>query len=486
VSGRFGKLANLLARNMTLIVTAAVSMFILRVLVRNLGLAEYGLIALALQIVRIVTIVSNALRTASARYVTQCMARQDDEEASTYLVNTIACLIAAGALALLGALGFGLISRDAYAVFLIVLLVGSFLNSLSGVFGVGNFVRERFVWQGIIRSIGQILRGGVCYVLVVYVAAGIWSVAIALLVSSAFLLLCFAVMLRAILPSITLRAALVGLKRMREVGSYVGWVVLLHCGIYIYRAGTMATVKAFLPREMLGKYAIAITISSLVRQMFTSLTVVSSPAIYRDLGRERFQAATRGVQRFHFLLAMIGVTIITCFVFEGVALLQLVLGAKTPAGIGPILLGCVISSLVVSAGVPFSVYLAGINQQRNLGIIWLVEGVIIVGLSVLLLRDGTDRLIWLAYLPGMTSVVKVALVVPLAFRKRFVFSSMRAFVQKGLQVLVMAGATVGLRLAVGRFVTGGNFLSVFLRLGVICLPLAAFVAGRLFRPRLTR
>ena len=94
--------------------------------------------------------------------------------------------------------------------------------------------------------------------------------------------------------------------------------------------------------------------------------------------------------------------------------------------------------------------------------------------------DGEDRLIWVAYLPGFTAVLKIAIVIPLLFRHDFVFSSVLAFAQKAIHILLLAGAVVGLRLVIGRFVTGGDYLSVGIRLAAICVPPGLFAVKKFF------
>jgi len=477
---RGGRLANVLARNISLLTMAAVSMLVLRLLVQSLGLAQYGLIAFSLQIVHIIGVAGTTMSSAAARYVTQSVARDEKDAAASYLTNTLACVLAAGAVAFVVVAAIGALLPDVPVSFLLMLLLGAIMSSVAGTLAVGNFVRERFVSDGILRSLSRILYGGVCYGLLVHVGLGIWSVPVALLAASLVLLVGFAWMLRRSLPAVKLRPSLIGRRRMFEVASYFGWMLLLHCGMYIYRAGTMWSVKAFLPGELLGKYAVAIAISNLMLQLFKSLSVLTTPGIYRDLARERFPAATRGVERYLFLLALFGGTAVTIFAFDGQSLLQLVLGRSAPPGTQPILVGCVLSAMLVSTNVPFSTFLAGLNFQKYLGLMWLAAGAVIVGLSVVLLRDGVDRLVLLAYLPGVVTISKNAIILPMAFRRWFAFSSLRAFLRKGALVAALIGAAVGLRIGAGCLLNQGGVWPLAVRVMVTGVPLGSYVLLRLF------
>jgi len=483
VPTKYGKAANLIFGNIRLAISVIVGLVLVRVLIAHLGLGRYGLVALVISISSIIKVLGHSLSGAAGRYLTQSIAKDDDALASSYMTNTLGALLTVGSAVIVGLGGYSLLAgaviEEMGTGFLMVILVGAVGESVAGVLGAGNFARERFVSKELAASGVRILYGVVCYVLLVHCGAGVWSVAIgmavAALVNSAIFLLLF----RRNLPNVRLDIRRLQAKRMVEVGAFVGWMLLVFCGSYILRTGTMWVVKKTLAQEMLGKYALAIVVANMLARTFDSVGNVTSPPIYRHLAQGLRRRATGGIERHVHMVTIMGGIMVLCLAFEGRNMLDLLLRDGAPAGIMPILLGCMISAMLIDFARPFSVFLAGMNKQRGLGIIWAVEGCAVVACTVLILHDGQDRLEWVAFLPGLSAILKIA-VVNMIYGKLFEFAPKLQYVRKALAAAVLGAVVVGVRLGLGRWVTGTGVVGIAVRVTAMCIPVAIVVAVRFF------
>ena len=175
-----------------------------------------------------------------------------------------------------------------------------------------------------------------------------------------------------------------------------------------------------------------------------------------------------------------GVTVVVCLVFESRHLLQLWLHESAPPDMHFLIIGCAFSALAVSIGSPLGTYLTGIGKIRNLGIIMVIEGIIVVTGAALLIPGGVDHLAFITFLPGCLALVRCCLAIPLLYRRTFIFSSARHHLKKISVVVALAGITTAMGWLSELWIDGTGIKGVGLRLLILLLPLSFYVASKLF------
>ena len=479
---QFHHLANVFSRNLRLLVDIIVGLILTRLIVRQLGLDVFGLIAFVLSITALVDLLGNAISDAAARYVTQCVARSDTDGAERYMINTLA------AVGLLGISSIVLVSGALLVVprmseaipfgYWLVILVSICLASLGGVMSTGNFVQERFVSRECINGGARIAYGLVGAVLLLFTSIGMWAVAVAIFVAAIVRVWGFWFSFHRLMPYIQLQLSSIRWHKIIEVGTFVGWMLLAYCGTYLIRSGSITMVKVLAP-ESLGRYALVILVANMVLQVLTSLGLMTSPTTYRALARGNFRVATAQVERFLFLSAMGSITITIMLLFESDGIMNLWLGNSAPQNITPLLVVATVAACFSSLNVPISVYLAGCSRVRDYGLATIVEGgIIVVSIFGLLRWQSNYGIFWVAALPGITSILKNCIVFPLWHNQIFIWAPVMVFVRKGVVLASYSLITWLCWKVVKNEVNNAGVLGLALRMWVLCLPMASYAAYR--------
>ncbi len=477
MSTKARQMANFLSSNITLVVNAVVYILLIPVIIRQLGLGGYGIVAFAISIGSLVQILGNALSGATARYLTLSYARGESESGSLYLSNTLVVVAGGGTIiALLTYTYVKVFSENATSMptgFVEVILLSIVISAIAGVFSTGNFVKEEFVSRGAIDSFSRIIYGLVCGLLLLYSKLGMWSVAVGLIIGAVIRLNLFRWSFNRLLPDVQSRLNLVSSKHMLEVGEFVGWMLLSFCGGYIISSGMIAAVEKCVLVNNLGRYMLAVNVSQLLYQGLGCLTVVTSPPTYKRIAVKDYRGATYQVEKYLFLALCLGIPMLVILILEGNNILQVWLGESTPPNMGLLLVAAGISGILTASNIPISVFLAGMGKVRNYGIATLLAACAAVTAGVIILRTNPARLVLVAALPGLAVILKNSTMIFL-HRKYFEFSPGRKLLMKvsGLALLFVVTFFVGW--CAKTLVTGNSIFQLATRLVAIGLPTGIF------------
>jgi len=485
MSNKHQQLVNFLSGNVAIMVSLIVQILLIPIMIRQLGLGGYGIVAFVISIGLLVRTLGNALSGATARYLTISHTRGEDRNASLYMSNTLAIVASGGSIiALLIYIYVKFFSKTGNIMpmgFIEVMLLSIVLSAISGVFSTGTFVREKFVIRNAIDSFCRISYGVICGLLLLYSNIGIWSVAIATLTAAVLRLLFFHRSCNKLLPDAKGSLKLVQVRHIFEVSAFVGWMLLSFCGGYVISSGMIAVVENCVSTDNLGRFALATNVGLLIRQGLGCLSAVTSPATYRRIALGDYRGATYQLQKFLFLAMCIGATAMVILILEGTNILHVWLGASTPVNMKPLLVVIGISAILSTSNIPISVFLAGVGKVRNYGVATLVGACAAVTVGFAILRSYPSRLVWIAALPAIVVVLKNCIVVFL-HRDSFNFSPIRKMLGKIMGVFVLFIISIFVGLAAKTWLAGDTIFYVGMRVGLIGSPLVLLLAF-LLKPR---
>lgn len=485
MSTKARQMTNFLSSNITVAVSAVVRILLIPVMIRQLGLGGYGIVAFAMSIGLLVQILGNALSGAIARYLTLGYARGESENNSLYMSNALAIVAGGGTIiALLTYTYVKVFSENASSMptgFIEVILLSIVISTIAGVFSTGNFVREKFVSRSAINSFSRIIYGSVCGLLLLYSNLGMWSVVVGLIIGAVVRLILFRWSFKRLLPDVQSRLSLVSSKHMLEVGEFVGWMLLSFCGGYIISSGMIVVVEKCVLANNLGRYALAVNVSQLLYMALGCLTVITSPPTYKRIAVKDYRGATYQVEKYLFLALCLGIPTLVILILEGNNILHVWLGESTPPNMGLLLVVAGISGILTTSNIPISVFLAGMGKVRNYGIATLVAACTAVTAGIIILRTNPTRLVWVAALPGLAIIIKNSTIIFL-HRKYFEFSPGPKLLMKVGGLALLSVATLFAGWCAKTLVTGNSIFQLASRLLLIGLPIGIFLLF-LLRPK---
>lgn len=461
---------------MTLVVGALCALVTTRLLVREVGVADFGTWVFLVSLTMLVFQVGFSLNEAAGKFVTQAVARRDFAGASSHLSNILAIVVVGGgaataALWILYAI-FGDTTRLTPGI-VGVMLVSANLSLLAAVVSVGAFATNRLYLREGIRTGGVLVGFMVTVTLLETTYLGFWSVVIGNLVTVLTQLAAFSRSLRSLLPEVSLRWSAVRRGRIREVLLFCFGAILAFSGLYLIRTGVLWAVKMGASGSLLGHYGIASQVGALLATSIGALAVAAGPVIYHFLGRGNPRDATRQIESFNHLGLLWGLTFLAVAAHDGDGLLSLWLGPRAldPAVIRPILLASCISAIVGAMSSPLGVFLVGSNRIMPFGVVTVIEGLLVAATAAGVMRYGGGNLALVALVPGLFSVAKQLACYFVLFRGMFLFSRPSVWVRKIMAVGLYALALWVLHAGLRRFVPGQSLPALALRVAVGCAPM---------------
>ena len=371
-------ISNLISSNMAIVVNMIVSVLATRIIIFQLGLDEYGKLGLVLSITNIMSSIGNAITGAIARYYTMYITRDSHKVeqiiSSSIITNTALFLV------------FIVICPffTSNAPFTILVLLSIFLNQIAGVLNSSNFYYKRFVETSVINSVNRIIYLVILYFLLSFFFKSIYAIAIALIVSSLYKLISFYFSFHSKNKGMRLICS-TPFETHIELISFTGWMLLSYLGMYVIQSGMFIVVEHNSP-EQLGIYSVLNQIYTVVVQIIGTVTVISSPYIYRYISEKKYDEAKKFANLFFFDAFLIAYVGFVLNALVGPQVFTLWLGPEIAAELSKYTNSIILAAFASSLCVPTSVYLAGVNKVKEYGIYTLVESGVVIGSTTILMK----------------------------------------------------------------------------------------------------
>lgn len=470
---RWRRLQNLGASQVALVVNTAAALWLTRALIGHLGLADFGITAVASSVALIVGRLGVAFSEATARYVTVSSAGSDTERACGYYSNSVVAVVLASMVGICAIfVVHGLLPKlfGRVPVLYTTAVAGSMaLNAVCGVLGVSFFVTERLALRETIGCVTRGLTTVVCVALLAGTTLGIWCLPVAMAAASSLQLGATWYLARKVAPHLRIVVASISSEKAREVAAYVGWMIAVFFATYLVRSGLLLVVERYDTAINVGRIALAAQIGALGLQVLQGLVGVATPGIYRAYARSGVEPASAIAARCSMTVLVAGIAMLAPILLEGDAIIRLWVGESGSSVVAPLATGMVLWAAISSVGSPFGAVLSASNQVARLAVVQLVEAVAILGVIAAGYVGTRHPELWLIAAPSVVCAVRVFVVTPLVFRRRVHLGPAEAWGRTGLLAVGVMLVQLGIGRGLGVALRGDGLGSVATRFGIIGL-----------------
>ncbi len=280
---------NTIANGASLVLSIAVGFWYTPYMIRHLGVAVYGLVPLSNSITNYLTILTAAVCTTVARYITVDIAKGDVESANRHFNTFLVIAIWIAAVLELLAVGFSFLlpkffnipagqERAAQVLFLSV-TVAFLLSTVANTFQSAIWVSNRFEIRSLIESGAILIRVGLVVLLFNLWAPSLWQLSIALPLTALYTLAGDVIACRKLVPSLRVRLSDFDRKELPALWNTSRWMLVSQVGGVLFFNLDLVLANTLLGPVEAGRYAPLIQWVFLLRTLGMTISVVLSPPI---------------------------------------------------------------------------------------------------------------------------------------------------------------------------------------------------------------
>jgi membrane protein EpsK len=441
---------NVLLQVLSFATSITVGILLTPYLVRHLGRAAYGLIPIAGVMTQYVSIITHSVSSATGRFLTIALQRNDIQDANRILNTAFFSYVA---LSTIQIPVFGLIIYYANSIFTIppelyadaiILLVCSatsfLIGLIAGVFGVPIYANNRLDISRSIDVVAQITRiAGIVVLFVLFGPAlryvGYVSLVIGISTTTVTILIG-----KRLAPVLKLNIRVYDWSQLRQIMGMGGWLLVNYIGFLFFLKMDVWICNRFISAEAAGEYAAVYQWSGLIRQAGTLLSGVIGPMIIIYYARAEVNRLVRlaqvSVRVFCLLLAI--PTSILCVCSSSI--LRLWLG-ESFAHLGPLMV-IMLWHLTINIGIlPLFNIQTTLNRVRVPALVSCGLGVVNLALAISLVRMFGWGLYGVATASAVALTVKNALFTPV-YAAIILEQPWHTFIRSSMSgVALMAGLT---------------------------------------------
>jgi O-antigen/teichoic acid export membrane protein len=475
---------NVAANLGSLIITVFVGLWYTPFMIKSLGVAVYGLVPLASSITNYLTVVTAAVCTMVARYITTDLARNDvvnaNKHFNTFLI--VGTLLAAALFVVAAVFSFFLPAffnipsgqeNAARNVFLGV--AGAFLiSTIANTFQSSIWVANRFEVRALIEAGSTLLRAGLVLLSFRLWAPALWQVSIIIPTVAAFVLLADFVACRRLAPSLRVRPSDFDRSKLPELLSTSQWLFWGQLGNLLFLNIDLVLINILLGPLDSGRYAPLLQWVMLLRVVISLIAGTLSPEIVTRYARQDMQSLLQLTRQAAKFLGL--VVALPCGLLCGLGrpMLGTWLGPSF-MDLAP-LSWLVLAPLAVEASqYHLSAIMIAANKLRVPALSMLAFGVGNAALAILLTRYLHWGLYGVAAATAVTSILRNGVFAPL-YTAAILHQPWSTFLSKMGNALTACLLLAGAAAMVAGYVTPGSWI----RLGLAAAPLALLYAGLMY------
>jgi O-antigen/teichoic acid export membrane protein len=305
-------------------VNAVVTLLLTPFVLRELGVARYGVWVLTSSIIGYYGLLDLGFRAGVTQYLTRYLSMRDYGKSSECISSAVAALATLGALLVLLSIGAAYMAprvfdfppgmdREAFWCILMVGFTSAMqiaLNAFSSIFTA----TQRFDLANLIGVGTRLLSAGGIFA-ALRMGYGLIGLSAAFCGVTCIDYLIRWRVSRSLAPELKVSWHLAKLDRLREMVSFGGWNFLISVNFYVYAYVPNILIGAYMPIAAVGHYALA---TGLSRQVNSVLSPVSQ-VVYPAATELHAQCNLRGLERLYhegsrlMMLAMIPTILVAAF-----------------------------------------------------------------------------------------------------------------------------------------------------------------------------
>jgi membrane protein EpsK len=278
---------------------AVLTLWMTPYLIGYLGIAAYGMIPLAQNLVSYTSVLTTALNTAVSRFLTieleQRQLHAANKTFNTALFTILGLFLFLTPAILATALAFPNIFNippgwEKDTSWLFILMAFTFFVSVTGgVFSVSAFVYSEFLKYNLANIIGLLSRVGCLVILFSFFSPQLWYAGLGALLSAGISLLGYLILWRKLTPELKIVKSAFDRTKLNEQVGMGGWVVVNMVGAMLLSRVDLIIVNAYYGAEMTGGYASLAQFTLLMEYLTGAAGNVIRPVILIKYARQDIQ-----------------------------------------------------------------------------------------------------------------------------------------------------------------------------------------------------
>jgi len=376
------------------LVVALVSFFLSPFIVHHLGNTAFGVWVLLGSLVGYLGLLDFGVRGAVTRYVAHFYAAADHKQCSRIASTSITLFVISGFAAVLISVGAAFLIDRLFTVPVellyearTVILLGGLTVSASLIGGVyGGIVTglQRFDLDSALEIVLTAFRA-VAIVSALFLGFGLVALAAIHLAAAVFRALALTAIVRRLYPQlqVTFRAQL---EHVRMLLSFSVFSSLIHLSSKVIYYTDSVVIASFLQVELVTFFAIAASLIDYAREISGSLSRIVTPRASMVQATESDVAVGEMVLNVGRVATLIALPITLTFWLRGHSIISLWMGQEYAVQSGHILSLLAIMVWFGGARSAIAATMLGLNKHRPLALVFMLEAVGNVGLSVALVK----------------------------------------------------------------------------------------------------
>lgn len=400
---------------------AVVSLWFTPYLIKNLGIAVYGIVPLANSITSYISLVTQSLNSAVNRFLIIDLAKGDEQTANATFNTALFGVIGLAVVLVPFILVFSLIFPNVFdippgseldAQWLFFLVATAFLVSvIVSNFAVSAYAHSKFLLMNVVNFVALFARVGFVIVLFSLFTARLWHVGMSILITAVIGAIGFGLLWRKLTPELRVRIKCFDRSRLRSLMGMGGWAIVHKTGILLLNNIDLMVVNLAFNAETTGTYGSLMQFPVLVRVVANTTAGVLSPSVLKKYAQGDFT----GLRRLtHQAIKLLGLVIALP--------VGLLCGFSRPflsIWLGPsfrdsnVLLVFLVFHLGLNLStLPLAYIQTAYNRVRWPGIVTLITGAANLGLAILLATWGQWGAVGVAIAGAVTWTLKNVLFTP--------------------------------------------------------------------------
>ncbi len=278
---------NLVSNIALFLVNVGVGLWLVPLLIHNLGVAAYGLIPLAMSLTHYVALITLAVSGGISRFLTIDLHQNNLDKANrtfntcfwSLIALILVCIPLLMAFTNFVPVLFNVPSEEVVSSkWLFAGVMGAFLlSTLSSSFGASAFAYNRLDLNNYVQILRSLVRLSAIIVLFFLVSPSLESVAIATLFSACAHLAADYYFWRKLTPQLTIDRSFFDSTRLKDLLSMGGWLVVNHVGSLLFLNIDLIVVNRLFGPGAGGEYASVLQWNTLLRSMAGILSGLLAP-----------------------------------------------------------------------------------------------------------------------------------------------------------------------------------------------------------------
>ena len=386
---------NVITNFMSLSLVTMIGLWVTPYLIKNFGVAVYGILPLLLSLLKYFNLLSGALTTAVGRFLTLSIQKNDYKSANEYYCSAICGVGLIGGLLLIVTVSILPWLENIITIpqgyetqtkgLLVLIVISVVLHVLGTVFNVGFFANHRFDLQNTVKIVANICRVLCIGFGLAYVSKTLYIVGGSYLLLSMILLIGGYVFLKKMVPELKLKRSSFSSLALKQMTAMGGWTLLNSFGVLLYYNIDFIIINRVLGAEAGGLYAPIVQLTLLIALIVATLNQIFAPIIIQSVAENnhaKMQQQTYRAIRYIGLVIILPIILICGF---AKSVLVLWLGADF-ADLYKLLWLLMTPLVVLNSIRPLFALINGLNAVKYLGIATLLGGVLNLGLSLVLVK----------------------------------------------------------------------------------------------------